>query len=142
MRQAGGPGPLIVVGVDGSDASAQVLDWARTQALATGGRLRAVFAWHVDTIGRELPSRIESDLSEAAEKRLARLLAPLSDVTVERVVQEAAPAYLLLREAHGASLLVLGSHGHAGAGAAPLGSVVHACLSRSSCPVVVVPVPD
>jgi nucleotide-binding universal stress UspA family protein len=140
MRQAGASGPLIVVGVDGSDAAAQVLDWARQQALATGGRVRAVFAWHVDTLGRDLPARIESDLSEAAEKRLAGLVAPLSDIPVEQVVQEAAPAYLLLREAHEASLLVLGSHGHAGAGAAPLGSVVHACLSRASCPVVVVPV--
>lgn len=140
MRQGEGPAPLIVVGVDGSDAAAQVLDWARQQALVTGGRLRAVFAWHVETLGRDLPARIESDLSEAAEKRLARLVATVGDVPVEQVVQEAAPAYLLLREAHEASLLVLGSHGHAGAGAAPLGSVLHACLSRASCPVVVVPV--
>jgi nucleotide-binding universal stress UspA family protein len=140
MRQGRGPSPLIVVGVDGSDASATVLGWARDQALATGGRLRAVFAWHVDVRGRDLPSRIESDLSEAAEKRLALLVSTVGDVPVEQVVQEAAPAYLLLREAHGASLLVLGSHGHAGAGAAPLGSVLHACLSRASCPVVVVPV--
>jgi nucleotide-binding universal stress UspA family protein len=139
MRDREATAPLIVVGVDGSDASAQVLAWAGDQARATGGRLRAVFAWHVE-LGRDLPVRIESDLSEAAEKRLSRLVAPLADLPVEQVVQEAAPAYLLLREAHEASLLVLGSHGHAGAGAAPLGSVVHACLSRASCPVVVVPV--
>jgi nucleotide-binding universal stress UspA family protein len=133
-------GPLIVVGVDGSDSSTQVLAWARDQALATGGRLRVVFAWRVTDLFRVLPSRLEAELSAAAEERVADLARTVGDVPIDVVVQEAAPGDLLPREAAHADLLVLGSRGHAGAGYAPPGSVVRACLAAAPCPVVVVPV--
>jgi nucleotide-binding universal stress UspA family protein len=140
MREKADRSPVIVVGIDGSDASGTVLDWARSQAGATGATLRLVFAWHVTDLAREVPSRIESELSEAAQKRVAALAAAVPEVPTEHVVQEAGPVDLLLREAADADLLVLGSKGHGGAGAAPPGSVVRACLARATCPVVVVPV--
>jgi nucleotide-binding universal stress UspA family protein len=133
--------PLVVVGVDGSDVSEAVLRWARNQAKATGGRLRVVFGWHVTDQSRDVPLRIEAELDTAAQDRVADLVARAApDVRVERVVEETAPADLLLREAKGADLLVLGSVGHGGTGAQPRGSVVRACLDRATCPVVVVPV--
>ena len=109
--------PLIVVGVDGSDASETVIRWARNQAKATGARLRAVFGWHVTDLSRDVPLRVEADLDRAAETRIDELLAVAApDVATEKVVQEAAPVDLLLREAKGADLLVLGSVGHGGTG--------------------------
>jgi len=133
--------PLVVVGVDGSDVSETVLRWARNQAKATGGRLRVVFGWHVTDQSRDVPMRIEADLDRAAEGRVAELVAAAApDVPTEQVVQEAAPVDLLLREAKGADLLVLGSIGHGGTGSQPRGTVVRSCLDRAPCPVVVVPV--
>lgn len=141
MGEIDGRVPLIVVGVDGSDASETVLRWARDQAKATGGRLRVVFGWHVRDLSREMPMRIEAHLDRAAELRVADLVAAAAhDVPTDQVIQEAGPVDLLLREAKAADLIVLGSRGHGGAGSQPGGAVVRACLDRASCPVVVVPV--
>lgn len=133
--------PLIVVGVDGSDASHAVLRWARDQARATGGRLRVVFGWHVRDLSREMPLRTETELDRAAELRIAELVgSAAAGVPSDLVVQEAGAVELLLREAKPADLIVLGSRGHGGTGAQPAGAVLRACLHEASCPVVVVPV--
>jgi nucleotide-binding universal stress UspA family protein len=135
------PIPLVVVGVDGSDVSAAVLRWARNQAKATGGRLRVVYGWHVADQSRDVPLRMEAELDRAAQRRVGELVAAAApDVPVEHVVEETAPADLLLREAKGADLLVLGSAGHRRAEPPSRGSVVQTCLDRATCPVVVVPV--
>jgi len=39
-------GQVVVVGVDGSTESIAALGWARRYAAATGGKVRAVHAWH------------------------------------------------------------------------------------------------
>jgi nucleotide-binding universal stress UspA family protein len=140
MDHRQGHAPRIVVGIDGSDASETVLRWARKQAKSTGGTVRVVFGWHVDDLVRDVPMRVEADLDRAADSRVAELVAAAApDVPTEQVVQEGAPVELLLREAKGADLLVLGSIGHRGTGAQPEGTVLSACLHRASCPVVVVP---
>ena len=133
--------PLIVVGGDGSDASEQVLRWARNQARATGGSVRVVFGWHVKDLSRDVPLRVEATLDRAAKQRVAELVAAAAfDVPTDHVVEETGPVELLLREAKTADLIVLGSRGHGGAGAQPRGTVLGACLQQAPCPIVVVPV--
>lgn len=141
----GGRVRRVVAGVDGSSRSEAVVAWAADQARRTGARLTVVLGWTVPTLRADLPARVESELSEAAEKRVAELVASVGpDVPVESVVQEGGPVRLLLREASGADLLVLGRHGEgreaddAGPGKA-LGSVVQACASHAPCATVVVP---
>jgi nucleotide-binding universal stress UspA family protein len=133
--------PLIVVGIDGSSMSEAVLQWAAAEARAVHGRMRVVLAWQFPELPGYVPPRVESDLSEAAEKLADNLVGEVLDgLDVETVVQEGGAVRLLLHEAKNADLLVLGSHGHGHEGGKLLGSVTESCIMQAPCPVVVVPV--
>jgi nucleotide-binding universal stress UspA family protein len=135
--------PLIVVGVDGSVRSEPVLRWAATHARAVGGKVLVVTAWRFPEVPGYHPPRVESELSATLERIVDGLVAAtMTGVSVRTVVHEDAPARLLLHEAKGADLLVLGSRGHDDDGSPRLGTVTQACLLDAPCPVVVVPVGD
>lgn len=135
--------PPIVVGVDGSARSLPVLAWARGQALATGARAKVVTAWHFPEVAGHRPTRAEADLSARLERLVDELVGrTMAGVRCETVVQESSPARLLLHEARGAALLVLGDRGHDHEYRPGLGSVTFACLNAAPCPVVVVPTVD
>lgn len=144
MATDASPTPLIVVGIDGSAKSEVVLRWAADQARTTRSRIRVVHAWQFPELPGSIPFRIESELSEAAEKLVDRLLNDVLDgLEADVVVQEGGAVRLLLNEAKNADLLVIGSHGygHDGRdGGKLLGSVTQSCLMQATCPVVVVPV--
>lgn len=141
MAPEGSPTPLIVVGIDGSAKSETVLRWAADQARAVHARMRVVLAWQFPELPGYVPPRVESDLSEAAEKITERLVGTVLDgFEVETVVQEGGAVRLLLSEAKDADLLVLGSHGHGHNGGKLIGSVTQSCLVQAHCPVVVIPV--
>jgi nucleotide-binding universal stress UspA family protein len=132
--------PLIVVGVDGSPQAVDVLRWAVREAKATHGRVRAVLAWHLPQAADDLPFRVESEISEAAERLLDGVVGQVADgVPIETVVQEGSAVRLLLREAKAADLLVVGRHGEGHDGAKLVGSVAQTCMVQAPCPVVVVP---
>ena len=139
--------PRIVVGVDGSCRSEPVLAWAAQHAANVGGDVTAVLAWQSPEVFGDLPPRVESELLEAAEKRLAEIVAgaDVGDVAVTQVVREGGPVRLLTELSTDADLLVLGRHGHGSARPGtppdkPLGSVVQTCVAQAHCPTVVVPV--
>lgn len=144
MAHDGSPTPLIVVGVDGSAKSEAVLRWAADQAKAVHAHLRVVHTWQFPELPGYIPFRVESDLSEAAEKLVDQLLNQVLDgLEADTVVQEGGAVRILLAEARHADLLVLGSHGygHDGHdGGKLLGSVTQSCLMQATCPVVIVPV--
>jgi nucleotide-binding universal stress UspA family protein len=52
------------------------------------------------------------------------------------------PALVLVEEARGADLLIVGSCGHGDFAGLLLGSVSHQCALHASCPVVIVHRPD
>ena len=60
------------------------------------------------------------------------------DVPVERLVTRDRPAHSLLAQAARAQLVVVGSRGHGAFAGLVLGSVSHAVLHRSPCPVAIV----
>lgn len=140
MADEGSRQPLIVVGVDGSKQSAAVLRWAVNEARVSNARVRAVLTWHFPTPPDYVPFRVESELSEAAERLLDRLVGAVGDdVAVEQVVQEGTAIPVLLREARHADLLVVGRHGDGHDGAKLIGAVAQTCVVQAPCPVVVVP---
>ena len=140
------PTPRIVVGVDGSASSTQALEWAIRHAESTGGEVSAVTAWEYPqfygSMGWMPPENEEGTVEQAARKVLADSIAdtagPEPAVTVHGTVAYGAAAPVLLKEAEGASLLVVGSRGHGGFAGALLGSVGQHCVQHAPCPVVVV----
>ncbi|HLY83577.1 MAG TPA: universal stress protein [Acidimicrobiales bacterium] len=136
----------IVVGVDGSPGSVAALRWAVAEATRRQASVEVVGAWSFPLIAATpfVPTAGYSwaDLKEAVQQvvdRAVSQLDPHPDVTVTTKVMEGSPARVLLDEAAGAELLVVGTRGLGGAAELFLGSTSHACAHRSPVPVVIVP---
>ena len=132
--------PLILVGVDGSPASAKAAVWATEQARLTGGTLDLIIVWARPT-SYGLPLVIGGyDPEKEAQDVVAKFAAEI-DLPSERVrtsvVNGAAPEVLVARSAH-ADLLAVGSRGHGGFAELLLGSVSDHVVHHAHCPVVVV----
>jgi nucleotide-binding universal stress UspA family protein len=148
-----GPGRPVVCGVDGSPGAHAALRHAADVASVTGARLLVVSAWRsvVDeswyAAGEHGLDRIDLDRSARthAEKVAAEAAELVRDVHPDVAVScraSAGSASELLREAAGAAgLLVVGTRGRGGFAGLVLGSVGHALLHVSPCPVAVVPRP-
>jgi nucleotide-binding universal stress UspA family protein len=132
----------IVVGVDGSESSKAALRWAIRQAKLTGSSVDAVTAWHY-AVGYGLsPGSVggfdfEANAKSALTEALAEVSALEPGVQVRPLVTEGAAAEVLLREAKGADLLVVGSRGLGGFTSAVLGSVGLYCVLHAHGPVLV-----
>ncbi|WP_212843570.1 CBS domain-containing protein [Catellatospora sp. IY07-71] len=139
-----GSGPLLVVGVDGSDGGREALSWAVAHAADVGGSVLAVAAWH--WLEDDLSTTLEVDERQHLSDMLAREVEALparqrAAVPLRTKTVRGRPAEVLCAESAGAALLVLGRHGHSRARAARAGSVSEECIRRAPCPVVVVPRP-
>lgn len=138
----------IVVGVDGSSASAAALRWAATEAIYRQCPVTAVTVWQLDPAvytplpGSTYPAPVE-EMLEAQEKLLTDMVTevrgehPRADV--RPLMVEGNPAAELPRLAEHAQLLVVGSHGHNRLVETLLGTVSSRCVHKAQCPVVVIP---
>ncbi len=143
----------IVVGVDGSDASAAALRWAAEEARLRFTPLVALYAWSFippQPIGDpgmlavpsgDLAGLLEAE-SGAARAALTEAVADaLGDepgLEVEQKLVEGDAGDALVAESASAELVVVGSHTRSGLKAALLGSVSRHVASHAACPVVVV----
>ena len=135
----------VVVGVDGSRTSARAVRFAMAEAARLGCPLVAVMAWEETSLGAPelaavLPSAAEmhEDAVRTVSRTLAVGTAEHPDVRVTRVVERGHPADVLLREAAGARLVVVGSRGRGGFAGLLLGSTSQTLLHRSPVDVAVV----
>ena len=144
-------GPRIVVGVDCSAGSRAALLFALADAARRGVRVEAVSAYRppdywldfyavgtgtADTVRESALERVRTFVGEV----LSTAPAPAPDVRVHAGM--GTPADVLMRRAHGADLLVVGSRGHGGFGAMLLGSTSMQCALHATCPVTVVHSPE
>lgn len=134
--------PNIVVGVDGSEASADALRWAAGQAELTGGRLHVIIAWR-PPVTYGIPAEyadvdFEKEARRKAETVLGEVLGTQPAVPVDTQVTEGHAAPILVKAASGADLLVVGSHGHGAFVGMLLGSTSQYCAEHANCPVVIV----
>ena len=133
----------IVVGIDGSTASARALGWAADRARLAGSRLRVVMAWR-SSRAEEWPAQQREFGDEGLESRimlrstLAQVLGKSPDVEVTSKAIEGPPARVLLDEAADSSLLVLGDRGVGGFAGLRLGSVGLQCVMDAPCSVIIV----
>ncbi|GAA4659293.1 universal stress protein [Amycolatopsis dongchuanensis] len=145
VRPPGTRGGPVVVGVDGSPASARALEVAFDAASRRGVPLVAVHSWS-DADYVTLP--VQYGLIETAPTReeQARVLAEClagwqekyPDVRVDRVVLKDRPRHCLLEWSGKAQLVVVGSRGRGGFQGILLGSTSQALLHHARCPVLVV----
>lgn len=133
----------VVVGVDGSPLSEQALAFGFEEASLRGVGLTALHAW--DTKRAEpvvAPSSLADDAvgdeTRAVSESLAGWREKFPDVDVRVIVVRQNAAAALVKASAGAELLVVGSRGRGGFKSLLLGSVSHAALHHSHCPITVV----
>ncbi len=125
----------IVVGVDGSTASATALDWAMAEAARHGAAVRIIHAWQQPTDGER--SLRGNDLRQADAQCIADLYDAIPGPLIERRAVHGPAADVLIAESTDADLLVVGSRS-SGYRTLQFGSVALATTERADCPVVVV----
>jgi nucleotide-binding universal stress UspA family protein len=127
----------IVVGIEGTPASRAALEWAFREGLARGATVRVVHAW-THGAGRDVETaRASSCMLVAAVAEAKRAVGGKPEV-VERS-RGGPAAKVLLDEAKGADLLVVG-RGHRAGVVDVIGHSVSAEVVRHApCPVVIVP---
>ena len=142
--------PGIVVGVDGSEPSQQVLEWAVKEAGLRKASLTVLTVWQV--AGNHWtghPEVYPADQAEAEKMRQA------AEEATRKAVEAAGgpgPASVTVRAVSGiasqelvnasndADLVVVGARGGGGFARLMLGSTSHQVVSHSAAPVVVIPV--
>ncbi len=137
---------IIVAGIDGSEHGQAALEFAAEEAALRSARLRVVCAWEIPaTVGMSVglvPGLLESFREEAdaiVQSAIDRVKELQPSVPCEPRAVEGHAGSVLLDEARGATLLVVGSRGRGDFTGLLLGSVSHQVLHHAPCPVVVVP---
>jgi nucleotide-binding universal stress UspA family protein len=140
--------PGIVVGVDGSEHSQQVLEWAMKEAELKQAPLTVLAVHQVaESYWTRSPIVYPADLPEqekcrqAAEEAVSqaadRLGAAPASVTVRAV--SGLPAQVLIDASKDADLVVIGRRGGGGFAGLMMGSVSSQVSHHAACPVVVIP---
>lgn len=135
-------GAAVVAGVDGTEATQDVLGFAFEHAAVHRTALRAVLCWHPDLLAT-MSWRAEPPPPDSVDSWLADGLAGFReiypDVRVHPGVLREHPKTGLLKASEGQYLLVVGNRGkHPHAGSL-LGSVSQRVLHQATCPVAVLP---
>ncbi|KKK05145.1 universal stress protein [Micromonospora sp. HK10] len=141
--RADGP---VVVGVDGSECSAEALRWAADEAARRGVPLVAVHAWRYPTavapgdlvpLGHDLDA-LTADAQRLLAESVAGSTARHPDLPVRQRLVSGSAAGALVEESKTAQLVVVGAQGRGALAGLLLGSVSHAVLHHAHCPVAVV----
>lgn len=137
---------IVVVAVDGSDASKNAVRWAANTAMKRGIPLRLASSYTMPQFlyaeGMVPPKELFEDLqAETLEKieearALAHEVAP--EIKIGHTVAEGSPIDMLLEMSHGVTMIVMGSRGMGGLSGMVMGSVSASVVSHANCPVVVV----
>jgi nucleotide-binding universal stress UspA family protein len=117
----------LVVGVDGSEASLEAVDWAADEAFRHGVPLQVLHA-----------AAEESESSDVIATALLRAERRAPSVRLSSEVLQEDPASAMVDQGRNAFALVLGSRGLGDLAGMLLGGVSLAVAARADCPVVVV----
>jgi nucleotide-binding universal stress UspA family protein len=137
----------IVVGIDGSDHSKKALRWALDEARLRDASLEVVSAWMLPVYATGYgfapgdlvdPKIIGDGAAAQLDETIAEVADDTTGLTLTRKSVEGMAAQVLVEEAEGADLLVVGSRGHGGFAGLLLGSVSQQCAQHATCPVVII----
>ena len=137
---------VILVGVDGSPASLNALEWAVAQARQVGWRLHLVCAYAVPTFAAAsldggYAALDDTAIREGAQAVLDEAATRVSDrgVEVTSALETGDPAGVLVDLSKQVCLVVVGTRGRSGFAERVLGTVSSALPAHAHCPTVVVP---
>ncbi|GAA0815784.1 universal stress protein [Spirilliplanes yamanashiensis] len=141
-RRTEGP---VVVGVDGSPASAAALECAAAEAERRGAELVVLHAWlHPVSAGPGDPLPLVYDpsiIEDAGRGILVEALAGLAErrprLDARPELAHGAPGRLLVDRSRAAQLVVVGAHGRGAFAGLLLGSVSQYVIHHAACPVMV-----
>ena len=132
----------IVVGIDGSPAAEQALQWAGQEARMRHAVLEIDHVWSLPNLGYAgFVTQIddfEKDAQELLDKVVGQAREAFPDLQIEANLLEGPPAPALIARGKLADLLIVGSRGHGGFAGLMLGSVSNQIVHHASFPVVVV----
>ncbi|GAA3932276.1 universal stress protein [Actinomadura viridis] len=140
----------IVVGVDGSEGGLVAAEWAAAEAVLRDVPLRVVYAvapWLFDvpvdprigSVREWMHKNAEEVVQEAVNRARARFHAlGVHEARVSGGQVGGQPAAVLIKEAEGAAMVVVGSHGAGGLSGLLMGSVALQVVSHAPCPAVAV----
>lgn len=137
----------VVVGIDGSPASARALSWGAEEARAHGAEIYVVMAYSIPAppvaVGLVQPpwrngDEWRQDTEAALQQTLRQTLGEDPQINVETEVVEGSPAKALIAASKRADLLVVGTRGHGGFAGMLLGSVSQHVTAHAACAVTVV----
>jgi nucleotide-binding universal stress UspA family protein len=136
----------ILVGVDGSESAGVALEFAVEEAGIRGAKLRVVSVWETPPLAQQealtgpgLFNALEGEAEAVVEQALSRVRELDPDLPCEGSALNGWPQAVLVEEAKGVLLVVVGRRGHGALASLLLGSVSRHVVDHSPCPVIVVP---
>jgi nucleotide-binding universal stress UspA family protein len=146
LRPHAHEGPTVVVGVDGSKASAAAIEFAFDQAEALHAQVIALHAWTTPFLtyadGASMlgfdADKVTTEMRLLVAESVAGPAAEHPDVSVTTELVSGSPAQALIRRSESADLVVVGSRGRGGFTGLLLGSVSQNVLHHSQCPIAIV----
>lgn len=137
---------IVVVAVDGSEASNNAVRWAANTANKRGVPLRLAASYTMPQFlyaegmvpPQELFDELQAETMETVEaaRTIAHEVAP--DIKIGYTIAEGSPIDMLLEMSTDVTMIVMGSRGLGGLSGMVMGSVSAAVVSHAKCPVVVV----
>lgn len=140
----------IVIGIDGSETSANALRWATREAQLHHQSVTAILAWglltqqHADRSNAFNPHYNGQDALETLRSYVTDAVGPEAAEHVRLQPINDLPHRALIHASTDAALLVLGGRGLGGFKGMLLGAVSYQCLHHAACPIAIVrePVPE
>lgn len=135
---------VVVVGIDGSDASMDALQFAAGEARMRAVPLRVVCGWRLPVtqvgpgMGWPDPAVFESAAQHTLDAAMTAMGSEFEGIDVESRVANGGGAQAVLESCSDADLVVVGSRGRGGFKGLLLGSVSQQVVLHAPCPVVVV----
>ncbi len=137
---------IVVVAVDGSEASKNAVRWAANTAMKRGIPLRIASSYTIPQFlyaeGMVPPKELFDDLQAESLEKIEQARAVAHEVAPElkigHTVAEGSPIDMLLEMSHDVTMIVMGSRGMGGLSGMVMGSVSASVVSHAACPVVVV----
>lgn len=133
----------VVAGWDDDPTSEAALDFAAAEASRSAAGLMIVHTWTAAPTSVETPAVIIEQIVSTNRSLLAtaahRIEQAYPDLSVTQGLHPGSAAVAIVRAAHGASLVVVGSRGRGAIAGFFLGSVSHDVLLNMPAPVAVVP---